>query len=294
VAFFGSEGLYCYDYDGKLLWSKDLGVLDSGYYVVPSAQWGTASSPVIYESAVYLQCDVLQNSFIAAFGLNDGKEIWRTARNDVPTWSTPTIHRSPDRVYLIANGYREAAGYDAKTGMRLWNLSGGGDIPVPTPVVANDLIFLTSAHGQSAPIYAIHLPAVGDITLKGLVRVNEHVAWSEANAGAYMQTPLVYGDYLYSCQINGVLSCYEAHTGKRMYQTRLGTGATGFTASGVAADGKLYYTSEEGDVYVVKPGPQFQLLATNSMGEVCMATPAISEGVLYFRTQAHLVAVREK
>jgi outer membrane protein assembly factor BamB len=294
VAFFGSEGLYCYDFHGKLLWSKDLGVLDSGYYVVPSAQWGAGSSPVIYEGAVYLQCDVLKDSFIAAFSLEDGKEIWRTPRSDVPTWSTPTIHKSADRVYLIANGYKEAAGYDAKTGVRLWNLSGGGDIPVPTPVVANDLIFLTSAHGQTAPIYAIHLTAVGDITLKGLVRVNKHVAWSEAYAGAYMQTPLVYGDYFYTCQINGVLGCYEANTGKRMYQTRLGTGATGFTASGVAADGKLYYTSEEGDVYVVKPGPQFQLLATNSMGEVCMATPAISEGVLYFRTRANLVAIREK
>jgi outer membrane protein assembly factor BamB len=294
AAFFGSEGLYCYDIDGKLLWSKDLGVLDSGYYVVPSAQWGTASSPVIYEDVVYLQCDVLKNSFVAAFSLEDGKEIWRTPRNDVPTWSTPTIHKSGDRVYLIANGYKEAAGYDAKTGMRLWNLSGGGDIPVPTPVVANDLIFLTSAHGQMSPIYAIHLTAVGDITLKGLVRINKHIAWSEANGGAYMQTPLVYGGYLYSCQINGVLSCYEANTGKRMYQTRLGTGATGFTASAVAADGKLYYTSEEGDIYVVKPGPQFQLLATNSMDEVCMATPAISEGVLYFRTRTNLVAIREK
>jgi outer membrane protein assembly factor BamB len=294
VAFFGSEGLYCYDIDGKLLWSKDLGVLDSGYYVVPSAQWGTGSSPVIYEDAVYLQCDVLKNSFVAAFSLEDGKEIWRTPRNDVPTWSTPTIHKSGDRVYLIVNGYKEAAGYDAKTGMRLWNLSGGGDIPVPSPVVANDLIFLTSAHGQMSPIYAIRLTAVGDITLKGLVRINQHIAWSEARGGAYMQTPLVYGDHLYICQDNGVLSCYEANTGKRMYQTRMGTGATGFTASGVAADGKLYYTSEEGDVHVVKPGPQFQLLATNSLGEVCMATPAISEGVLYFRTRTNLVAIREK
>lgn len=294
VAFFGSEGLYCYDFDGKLLWSKDLGVLDSGYYVVPAAQFGTGSSPVIYQDTVYLQCDVEKNSFVAAFNLTDGNEIWRTLRSDVPTWSTPTIHKSADRVLLILNGYREAAGYDAKTGTRLWNLSGGGDIPVPTPIVANDLIFLTSAHGQTSPIYAIRLTASGDISLKGLVRANQHIAWSEARAGAYMQTPLAYGEYLYICQDNGVLSCYEINSGKRLYQMRLGTGATGFTASGVAADGKLYYTSEEGDVYVVKAGPQFQLLATNSMGEVCMATPAISDGVLYFRTQSHLAAIREK
>jgi outer membrane protein assembly factor BamB len=294
VAFFGSEGLYCYDFDGNLLWSKDFGVLDSGYYVVPSAQWGTGSSPVIYEDAVYLQCDVEKNSFVAAFSLEDGKEIWKTPRSDVPTWSTPTIHKSANRVYLIANGYKEAAGYDAKTGVRIWNLSGGGDIPVPTPVVANDLIFLTSAHGSMSPIYAVRLTATGDISLKGLVPLNPHVAWSEARAGAYMQTPLVYGDYLYICQDSGVLSCYEAKTGKRIYQTRLGTGATGFSASGVAADGKLYYTSEEGDVYVVKAGSQFQLMATNSLGEICMATPAISEGALYFRTRENLVAIRGK
>ncbi|HTY63153.1 MAG TPA: PQQ-binding-like beta-propeller repeat protein [Acidobacteriota bacterium] len=294
VAYFGSEGLYCYDYDGKLLWSKDLGVLESGYYVVPSALWGTGSSPVIYEDAVYLQCDVLKNPFIAAFSLEDGKEIWRTVRNDVPTWSTPTIHKSGDRVYLIVNGCREAAGYDAKTGTRLWYLGENGDIPVPTPVVADDLVYITNAHGQISPIYAVRLTATGDITLKGLVRVNQHIAWSEARAGAYMQTPIVYGGYLYVCQDSGVLSCYEANTGKRVYQTRLGSGATGFSASGVAADGKLYYTSEEGDVYVVKAGPPFQLLATNPIGEICMATPAISEGVLYFRTQAHLVAIRQK
>ncbi len=292
VAFFGSEGLYCYDFDGKLLWSKDLGVLDSGYYVVPAAQWGTGSSPVVYDGVVYLQCDVLKNSFLAAFSLEHGKEIWRIPRNDVPTWSTPTIHKAADRVLLIVNGYKEAAGYDAKTGTRLWSLSGGGDIPVPTPVVAKDLIFLTSAHGQTSPIYAVRLTAAGDISLRGLVRMNQHVAWSEARAGAYMQTPLVYGDYLYICQDHGVLSCYVATTGKRAYQARLGSGGAGFTASGVAADGKLYYTSEEGDVYVVKPGPEFRLLAMNSLGEICMATPAISEGVLYFRTSEHLLAIR--
>jgi outer membrane protein assembly factor BamB len=294
VAFFGSEGLYCYDLDGTLLWSKDLGVLDSGYYMVPSAQWGTGSSPVIYENAVYLQCDVLKDSFVAAFSLEDGKEIWRTRRNDVPTWSTPTLHKSGDRLFLIANGDKEAAGYDARTGTRIWTLSGGGDIPVPTPLVAKDLIFLMSAHGQMSPIYAIRLTASGDISIKEPARTNQYIAWSEPRGGAYMQTPLVYGDFLYTCQIDGVLSCYEASTGKRMYQTRLGTGGTGFTASGVAADGKLYYTSEDGDVYVVAPGPQFKLLATNSMGEVCMATPAISEGVLYFRTSTSLIAVREK
>jgi outer membrane protein assembly factor BamB len=144
-----------------------------------------------------------------------------------------------------------------------------------------------------APIYAVRLNATGDISLQGEQRSNDFIAWSQAREGAYMQTPLVLGDYLYNCRDNGVLSCYEARTGNRVYQVRLGDGRTGFTASSVAADGKIYYTSEDGDIHVVKAGPQYELLARNPMGEVCMATPAISEGMLLFRTQGHVVAIVE-
>ena len=294
VAFFGSEGLYCYDLKGKLLWKKDLGLLDSGYYVVPSAQWGSASSPIIYKNTVIVQCDVQKGSFIAAFSLKDGGEIWRTPRNDVPTWSTPAIFETGSRAQLIVNGYRHIGGYDAATGQEIWKLTGGGDIPVPTPVIAHGLVFITNAHGRMAPIYAVRLGATGDISLKGEEKANQHIAWSQTREGAYMQTPLVYGDYLYTCRDNGVLSCYEARTGNRVYQVRLADGRTGFTASPVAGDGKIYFTSEEGEIHVVKAGPEFELLAKNPMGEICMATPAISEGSLFFRTQGHLVAISEK
>ncbi len=294
VAFFGSEGLYCFDIKGKMIWKKDLGVLDSGYYVVPSAQWGFSSSPVISGSMVIVQCDVQKNSFVAAFDLKDGREIWRTPRSDVPTFSTPAVYQDGRRALLIVNGYKHIGAYDAGTGRELWRFSGGGDIPVPTPVVAHELVFITNAHGRKAPIYAVRLDATGDISLQGEEQSNRFIVWSQAREGAYMQTPLVYGDYLYVCRDNGVLSCYEARTGVRKYQTRLADGRTGFSASAVAADGKLYYTSEEGDVYVVKAGPEFELLAQNPLREVCMATPAISEGSLFFRTQGHLIAVSEK
>jgi outer membrane protein assembly factor BamB len=292
VAFFGSEGLYCYDLQGKLLWTKDLGVLDSGWYVM-TARWGFASSPILHENMVLVQCDVLTNSFLAAFDLTSGRQIWRTPRADVPTWSTPTIYREGARAQLIVNGYKHIGGYDIRTGKELWRLTGGGDIPVPTPVIGHGLVFITNAHGRMAPIYAIRLGATGDISLKESEQSNSHVTWSYARDGAYMQTPLVYGDHLYVCRDNGALSCYEAKTGKRLYQERLGTGRTGFTASAVAADGKLYYASEEGEIYVIQAGPEFKVLATNPMGEVCMATPAISEGTLFFRTQGHLIAVAE-
>jgi outer membrane protein assembly factor BamB len=291
VAFFGSEGLYCYDQSGSLVWKKDLGVLNSNFFIAPSAQWGFASSPVIHEDKVFVQCDVHENSFIAAFDLSTGGEIWRTPRNDVPTWSTPTIYRAGNRDVMLVNGWKHIGGYDASNGHEIWRLKGGGDIPVPTPVIGHGMVFVTNAHGKLSPIYAIDLDAQGDISLDEGETSNKFVAWSISRGGAYMQTPLVYDDYLYNCRDNGVLSCYNAGTGERLYQQRLGNGAEGFSASAVAADGKLYYSSETGDIHVVKAGPVFELLAVNSMDEVVMATPAISKGTIYIRTRGHLVAI---
>ncbi|MCZ6599069.1 MAG: PQQ-binding-like beta-propeller repeat protein, partial [Planctomycetota bacterium] len=155
VAFFGSEGLYCYDAEGKQLWKKDLGPLDSGYYLMPKAQWGFASSPVIHEDLVLVQCDVNGDSFVAALKLADGTELWRTPRDDVPTWGSPTVDVREGRSQVIVNGFKHIGGYDLRTGAELWKLEGGGDIPVPTPIVAHDLVFITNAHGTMAPIYAI-------------------------------------------------------------------------------------------------------------------------------------------
>jgi outer membrane protein assembly factor BamB len=294
VAFFGSEGLYCFDVDGKLLWKKDLGLLNSGFYVAPLAQWEFGSSPLIYQDRVLIQCDVLNGSFVAALNLHDGNEIWRTPRDDVPTWGTPAVHEDGRIAQMIVNGYKHTGGYDVTTGKELWRLSGGGDIPVPTPVVARGMVFITNAHGKMAPIYAIRLNATGDISLKENETSNQFVAWSSARDGAYMITPLIYGDHFYSCKNNGVLSCYEADSGNKIYQERLGTGTSGFSASPVAGDGKIYFTGEDGDIYVVKSGPRFEILAKNSMGEVCMASPALSGGTIYFRTQSHVIAVSAK
>jgi outer membrane protein assembly factor BamB len=157
--------------------------------------------------------------------------------------------------------------------------------------VANDLVYITSAHGAMAPIYAIRPGASGDISLKANESSNQHIAWSYPRDGAYMITPLAYGGYFYSCKNNGVLSCYNAATGTKIYQERLGAGTTGFTASPVAGDQKLYFSSEDGEIYVIKAGPKFEVLAKNLMGEVCMASPAISGGTIYFRTKNHVVAV---
>jgi outer membrane protein assembly factor BamB len=292
VAFFGAEGLYCYDMDGKLLWKKDLGQLDAGWYVSPDAQWGFGSSPIIHAGMVIVQCDVQKKSFIAAFNVKTGKEVWRTPRDEVPTWSTPTVYEADGKLRLALNGYKRMGGYDLLTGKPVWRLDGsGGDIPVPTPVVSKNLIYFTNAHGAMAPMIAISKEANGDVVLPSEASANKSVAWWHARRGNYMQTPIAYDGLLYGCMDSGVMTCFDPESGEIVYRERLGKGTTGFTASPVAADGKLFFTSEEGDVYVIKAGRKFEVLSTNPLGEVCMATPAISQGVLFFRTNGHLIAV---
>ncbi len=289
VSFFGTEGLYCHDPQGKLLWKKDLGDLDAAWYVMPEARWGFASSPVIHEGTIYVQCDVIKGSFIAALSVSDGSELWRVPRDEVPTWSTPTVDVRAGRAQLVCNGYKHIGGYELGTGKELWKLEGGGDIPVPAPVVAHDLVFITNAHGRAAPILAIDAMASGTLDMDP--EKCEGMRWSDLRKGNYMQTPLVYGEFLYCCNDAGVVTCFDAQTGEEVYRERLGTGSSGFTSSGVASDGKLYFASEEGQVFVVPEGFEFEVLARNDLGEECMATPAVSEGVLYYRTRGHLVAI---
>jgi outer membrane protein assembly factor BamB len=293
IAFFGSEGLYAYDLQGKLLWKKDLGVLDGGWFTDPSAQWETGSSPILHDNVVIIQADVQKGSFLAAFDARNGKELWRVARNDVPTWGTPTVHQVNGRTQLIVNGWRHIGAYDFKTGKEIWKLSGGGDIPVPTPVVDDGLIFITNAHGPRAPVYAIRETATGDITLADGATSNEGVAWSAPRDGGYMCTPLVYRGLVYIVKYNGVLSVYDAKTGAVKFQQRLAEGKSAFTSSPIAADGKVYLASEEGRVYVLKAGPIFEMLAENDMTESVLSTPAISEGALLYRTQGQVVAIRD-
>ena len=294
IAFFGSEGLYAYDMHGTPLWKKDLGVLDAGYYMVPEAQWETGSSPVLYDGMVIVQADVEKGSFLAMFDAEDGREVWRTPRNDVPTWSTPTIHRVNGQTQILVNGMRHVGAYDFKTGREIWKLSGGGDIPVPTPVVSDGLIYITNAHGSESPVYAIRETAVGDISLKADGTSNEHVAWSAPRTGGYMCTPLVYRGLVYIVRFNGVLVVFDAKTGEKKYETRLAGATSAFTASPVANDGKVYIASEDGQIFVINAGPKYDLVAMNEMSAPVLASPAISDGRLFLRTQAELMAIGRK
>lgn len=289
VVNFGSEGLYCYDFKGNLIWKKDMGLMNPGWATTPGIEWGYSSSPVIYKGRIILQCDIPKTPFITALDLATGNEIWRTSRgNEAQTYCTPAIYSKNGKTQVIANGYMHIGGYEFETGKEIWKLSNGGDIPVPTPVIANDLIYLNSAHGKFSPIFAVRPNATGDITLAPDSTKNQYIAWSIKRGGAYMQTPLIYDGYLYNLQVNGQLICFDALTGEVKYKESL---KEAFSASGIAADGKLYFSSEDGNIFVIKAGPVFQLLAKNALKDVCMATPAISGNTLFFRTQHFVTAV---
>ncbi|MDP3642654.1 MAG: PQQ-binding-like beta-propeller repeat protein [Bacteroidota bacterium] len=291
VVHFGSEGMYCYDFMGNLIWKKDMGIINPGFAAVPGIEWGYSSSPIIFKNKIIVQCDIPKNPFIAAFDLPTGIEIWRTARGEkAQTYVTPAIYTKNGKTQVVANGFTHMCGYDFETGNEIWKLGNGGDIPTPTPVIANDLIYLNGAHGKFSPIFAVKLSAMGDITLAPDSTKNQYIAWSVKRGGAYMQTPLVYNGYLYNLQVNGQLTCFDALTGEEKYKESL---KEAFTASGIAAGGKLYFSSEDGNIYVIQAGPEFKLLAKNALKDICMATPAISGNTLYFRTQHFLIAVEQ-
>lgn len=196
----------------------------------------------------------------------------------------------PDRPEIVTNGSRFTRGYDPKTGKELWRLGTHSEVTVPTPFMAKGLIFVCDGYRPVQPIYAIRPGAEGNITLKDGETTNKSVAWSKKRGAPYMPTPIVYGDYLYTIANSGQLTCYEAATGKQMYAERLG-GVGGYTSSPVAADGRLYFTGEENGVRVVKASPKFEMLAINPLGEICLSTPAISDGLLFVRTEHHLIAL---
>jgi outer membrane protein assembly factor BamB len=294
VALFGSEGMFCFDMDGKQLWRKDLGKMDAGWYVDTDTSWGFGSSPVLYDGKVLLQCDVLSQQFIAAYDAKDGHELWRTARKDVPTWSTPLVADSGGKLQVVASGFKEIAGYDLASGKELWRMNEGGDIPVASPILAKDLLILTSGHGRYRPMRAIRLEAAsGDITPPKIDATNNAVAWSHPRSGDYLATPIAVGDLVWG-DLDGIVTCFDAKTGEIYYNERIGGGAEGFTASAVSAGGKLYFTGEQGDVFVLPATKEFSVLASNKLGGLCLSTPAISDGTLYFRTTEKLVAIGSK
>jgi len=292
VAVFGSAGLLvAWDFNGKELWRVDLGVLDSGWFLDPSFQWGHSSSPIIYRNTVILQADVQKGSYIAAWDLATGKQVWKTTRTDeISTWGTPVVMRSADgREELVTNGTK-VRGYDPATGKQLWTLGPNSEITIGSPVAGSGLVFVTGGYPPVRPIYAIKPGGEGDISLPKGQDKNQSIAWSNMTEGTYIPTPLVYDGYLFTLNINGVLTAYNPQTGERAFRGRVGTGGS-FSASPIGADGRLYIASEDGEVYVLSAASGLAQVAKNDMKEVIMATPAISDGLVVIRTLGHVYGI---
>jgi outer membrane protein assembly factor BamB len=291
VAFFGSQGLYAFSSDGALAWTRDLGRLDVGAYDAPDYEWGPASSPIIFEDKVIVQVDTQQEDYLLAVDLATGKTVWKTRRDELPSWGTPTVCPGPDRTEIVTNGSRFIRGYDPATGEELWRLGGSSRITAPTPVCEEGRIVVVSGRRPEKPIFVLRPGARGDITLGEGETRSEEVVWSREGRGSYMPTPLVYRGHLYVLQNQGILDCYELETGRELYRQRLPHQGSGFSGSPLAADGVLYLPGEDGDVFAVRAGPEFELLSRNPFGELLMSSPALSDGVMYVRTHHHLFAV---
>jgi outer membrane protein assembly factor BamB len=287
VALLGSEGLFAFDMEGKQKWRVDLGVMDVGLVDDPSYQWGPASSPVIFEDRVIVQNDRHKNAFLAAYDLASGKELWRAAHDEYPSWATPVLVRTAGRTEIVTNAGKHIRGFDPASGRELWRLADNNtQVKVPTPIVAGDLVIVTGGYPAGGrPIYAIKPGGSGTLSKSAL-------AWQTERGSPYTGTPLVHDGILYVCTDNGILSAYDVKTGARFYQQRVSAEAAGFSASPIAAGDRLYLAGEEGDVFVVQAGRSFKLLATNRMGEITMATPAVAGNMLVVRTQSQLVGIR--
>lgn len=291
VSWFGSEGVYAYDFDGRLLWTVDPGRLDLGAYDLPSFEWGPASSPIIWNGLVILQCDTQEDSFVLALDAATGDTVWKTDRDELPSWSTPSVYEGPSGPELITNAPNFIRGYDATTGEERWRLGGSSKITAPTPVFGEDLIVVASGRGPEQPIFVLQPGAEGDLTLPAGETSSDDIVWSRQGRGPYMPTPLVYDGTLYILQNNGVFDAYDLETGREIYRTRIPHLGSGFSASPVAADGKIYLSNEDGEIIVVKAGREPRHVATNSMGELLMATPALSDGVMFVRGARSVFAI---
>jgi outer membrane protein assembly factor BamB len=220
-----------------------------------------------------------------------GETVWKTARDEFPSWGTPTIVEGAAGPELVTNASKLIRGYDPRTGRELWRLGGSSKITAPTPVFHDGLIVVASGRAPERPIFAIKAGARGDLTLPKDAVQSAAIAWSRTGRGSYMPTPLIHDGIVYVLANNGVFDAYDLKTGEEIYRQRVSPVGSGFSSSPVVAGDRIYLSSEDGEMLVIAAGREFKQLATNSMGDLLMATPAISEGVMFVRSAHRLFAI---
>jgi outer membrane protein assembly factor BamB len=288
--YFGNLGLFAFDMSGKPVWSRPM---DS--FKVRNGWWH-AASPILHRDRLYIVNDNDERSFIAAFDKKTGEELWRTTREEGSNWTTPFVWENGLRTEIVTAGTKKVRSYDLN-GKLLWELGGMASIDIPTPLAGQGLLFITSGYpgDQLRPAYAIRPGASGDISLKKDETTNEFIAWSHPTLGPYNPSALVYGDYYYTLHDRGFFTCHDAKSGKEIYgRQRITAEATGFTASPWAYNGKIFATSEDGDTYVIQAGPEFKVLAKNSLDEMTLATPAVARSSVIIRTASKLYRIARK
>jgi hypothetical protein len=302
--YFGSIGLVAaLNMSGETVWTANIGAFNTHFQ-----ELGTAASPVLYRDRLYIVNDNLTQSFMAAFDKSTGKEVWRVNRDERGSnWSTPFIWENALRTEMVTAGTGAVRSYDLD-GKLLWEIRGMSTLTAPTPFAAHGLVYISSGYpgGALRPLYAIRPGASGDISLwpdgqiTGSTRFpgdrasSQHVAWSYPLLGTYSTSALVYGNYFYTLLDRGFLLCHDARTGAELYgRQRLEVG-NGFTASPWAYNGKVFLLNEDGDTYVVQAGPEFKIVAKNSLNEMTLATPAVARGSLIIRTQSKLYRIAKQ
>jgi outer membrane protein assembly factor BamB len=285
-AYFGNVGLFCYDFDGNLLWKRSWGEFAT------RLGWGTAASPVVHENRVYLVNDNHENSYLVALDKTTGEEVWRVDRDEKSNWATPFVWQNGLRTEIVTPGAVKIRSYDLD-GRPLWELGGMSKITVPTPFASDELLYVTSGYvmDRSKPLFAIRPGASGDISLADDETANQYIAWCQKKAGPYNTSPILYDGRVYVLYDRGIMACYNAKTGEEIYgKTRIGS-AREFTSSPWAYQGKIFCLSEAGQTFVIQAADEFTVLDTNDLDELCMATPAIAAGSLFIRTESKLYRI---
>jgi len=289
-AYFGNVGLFCYDFSGKLLWSRAAKPAATRY------GWGSASSPALDRGRLYLVHDNDDHSYLECLDAKTGNAIWNVDRDEKTNWATPYIWDHGGRKEIVTPGTGRVRSYDLD-GKLLWEFGGMSSIAIPTPFSSHGLLYISSGYvlDQVRPAYAVKPGARGDITLGPGQTSSESIAWYLPTGGPYNPSPVVYGDYYYTLFDQGFLTCHDAATGKLVYgKQRMDKEAGAFTASPWASNGKIFLLSEDGDTFVVAAGPQYKLEAKNSLDEMCMSTPAIARGSIVIRTASNLYRIRRR
>ena len=280
-AFFGSRGMYVYTMDGKPAWQKTFGPMKM------RLAFGEGTAPVLHENTVLLGFDQEEGSYLLALDKTTGKQLWKVDRDEPSAWAQPLVLTHEGVKQIIVAASNKVRSYEFATGKLIWECAGLGTNVIPVPVTAKGIVYVMSGH-RDPNLMALRLGRKGDLT------GTDAIVWQNKRANSYTPSPVLFNDRLYFVSDNGFLSCLHAATGAVLFQERLPK-PYNLKASLVGANGKLYVSTEEGDVLVYKIGDQMELLATNTMkDEVFIASPAIAVGELYLRSQRAVYCIRTK